>query len=105
MGAKIEGAGTSTIRVQGVSRLHGAKHRIIPDRIEAGTFIIAAALTGGDLVVSGCESQHVTALLQKLEENGVKCRITAHDTIRVMSDGGLRPSDVSTEEYPGFPTD
>src|SRR5438067_3049069 len=105
MGAKIEGAGTSTIRIRGVERLRGAKHRIIPDRIETGTFIIAAALTGGDLVVSGCEPQHVTALLQKLEENGVKCRTTAPDTVRVMSDSGLRSSDVITEEYPGFPTD
>src|SRR5438105_5118460 len=105
MGAKIEGAGTSTIRVKGVERLRGAKHRIIPDRIETGTFIIAAALTGGDLVVSGCEPQHVTALLQKLEESGVKCRTTAPDTVRVMSDGGLRSGDVTTEEYPGFPTD
>src|SRR5437763_12286259 len=77
MGAKIEGAGTSTIRICGVERLRGAKHRIIPDRIEAGTFIIAAALTGGDLVVSGCDPQHLTVLLQKLEENGVKCRTTA----------------------------
>src|SRR5437763_1425518 len=105
MGAKIEGAGSATIRIRGVERLRGAKHRIIPDRIEAGTFIIAAALTGGDLVVSGCEPQHVTALLQKLEENGVKCRLTAPDTVRVMADGGLRSSDVTTEEYPGFPTD
>jgi len=105
MGAKIEGAGTSTIRIRGVERLRGAKHRIIPDRIETGTFIIAAALTGGDLVVSGCEPQHVTALLQKLEESGVKCRTTAPDTVRVMSDGGLRSGDVTTEEYPGFPTD
>src|SRR5437763_422952 len=77
MGAKIEGAGTSTIRVKGVSKLNGARHRICPDRIEAGTFILAAALTGGDLVVSGCDPQHVTVLLQKLEENGVKCRTTA----------------------------
>ena len=67
MGAHIEGAGTSTIRVKGVSKLHGAKHRIIPDRIEAGTFIIAGALTGGDLNVAGCDPRHFMALLQKLE--------------------------------------
>ncbi len=68
MGAQIEGAGTHMIRVRGVERLHGARHRIIPDRIEAGTFIVAAALTGGDLAVSGCAPHHVAALLQKLED-------------------------------------
>src|SRR5271156_857938 len=67
MGAKIEGAGTSTIRVQGVSNLHGARHKIIPDRIETGTFIIAAALTGGDLIVDNCDPSHISALLAKLE--------------------------------------
>jgi UDP-N-acetylglucosamine 1-carboxyvinyltransferase len=104
MGAKIEGAGTATIRVKGVSKLHGAKHRIIPDRIEAGTFIIAGALTGGDLHVAGCEPRHLGALLRKLEEVGVK---TAHTTeaVRVMGDGPLKPADMYTEEYPGFPTD
>ncbi len=72
MGARIEGAGTHTIRVLGVERLHGARHRIIPDRIEAGTFIIAAALAGGDLTVAGCDPQHLAALLSKLEECGVQ---------------------------------
>src|SRR3569833_4551555 len=69
MGAKIEGAGTSVIRIQGVDKLHGARHRIIPDRIEAATFIIAGALTGGDLLVSGCDPKHQGALLDKLEES------------------------------------
>src|SRR5207344_671806 len=68
MGAQVEGAGTSTIRIQGVSKLHGAKHRIIPDRIEAGTFIIAGAMTGGDLNVAGCDPAHLTAILQKISE-------------------------------------
>jgi len=104
MGARIEGAGTSTIRVKGVSKLHGAKHRIIPDRIEAGTFIIAGALTGGDLNVSGCEPKHLTELLQKLEETGVKTAVAA-DSIRVMGDNSLKAADITTEEYPGFPTD
>jgi UDP-N-acetylglucosamine 1-carboxyvinyltransferase len=104
MGAKIEGAGTSTIRIKGVSKLQGAKHRIIPDRIEAGTFIIAGALTGGDLNVAGCDPSHVTALLQKLEETGVKTSVTA-DSIRVMGDNALKAADINTEEYPGFPTD
>src|SRR5579884_385936 len=74
MGAKIQGAGTSTIRVKGVEKLGGAKHRIIPDRIEAGTFIIAGALTGGDLIVAGCDPKHLGALFRKLEEAGVKIR-------------------------------
>jgi len=105
MGAHIEGAGTSTIKIRGVSKLRGAKHRIIPDRIEAGTFVVAGALTGGDLVVSGCEPAHLSALIQKLQEVGVKIRVTGSDTIRVQSEGDLKASDVTTEEYPGFPTD
>ena len=104
MGAKIEGAGTSTIRIQGVDKLQGAKHRIIPDRIEAGTFVIAAALTGGDLVVSNCEPRHLGALLQKLQECGVKFKAGA-DSVEVLSNGTLAAADVSTEEFPGFPTD
>jgi len=104
MGAHIEGAGTSTIHIKGVDKLHGAKHRIIPDRIEAGTFIVAGALTGGDLNVAGCEPRHLGALLQKLLEVGVR---TAHttDAVRVMGDGPLKAADMVTEEYPGFPTD
>jgi len=104
MGAHIEGAGTATIRVKGVSKLHGARHRIIPDRIEAATFIIAGALTGGDLNVAGCDPRHLGALLQKLDEAGVK---TAHnaDSVRVMGDGPVKAADIVTEEYPGFPTD
>nr|UXE46259.1 UDP-N-acetylglucosamine 1-carboxyvinyltransferase [uncultured bacterium] len=105
MGAKIEGAGTSTMNITGVGKLRGAKHRIIPDRIEASTFIIAGALSGGDLLVSGCDPHHLTALLQKLEENGVKARAITSDTVRVEGDGVLHASDVATEEYPGFPTD
>jgi UDP-N-acetylglucosamine 1-carboxyvinyltransferase len=104
MGARIEGAGTSTIRVLGVTRLHGAKHRIIPDRIEAATFIIGGALTGGDLNVAGCDPQHLSSLMQKLEETGVKTSVTA-DSVRVMGDGPMKAADISTEEYPGFPTD
>src|SRR5271167_1519322 len=104
MGAKIEGAGTATIRVKGVAKLHGAKHRIISDRIEAGTFIVAAALTGGDLNVSGCDPAHLTAILQKLEETGVRTVVKA-DSVRVMGDQPLAAADMNTEEYPGFPTD
>ena len=104
MGAHIEGAGTATIRVKGVSKLHGARHRIIPDRIEAATFIIAGALTGGDLNVTGCDPRHLGALLQKLEEAGVKTAHTA-ESVRVMGDAPLKAADIVTEEYPGFPTD
>ena len=104
MGARIAGAGTHTIRVQGVEKLHGARHRIIPDRIEAGTFIVAAALTGGDLMVAGCEPSHLGALLQKLEECGVTLRING-EAVRVMSDRPLKAADINTEEFPGFPTD
>jgi len=105
MGAKIEGAGDSTIRIRGVARLRGAKHRIIPDRIEAGTFLVAGALTGSDLVVAGCEPHHMTAVVQKLEEAGARITAIAPDSLRVMSHGNLKAADVGTEEYPGFPTD
>jgi UDP-N-acetylglucosamine 1-carboxyvinyltransferase len=107
MGAKIEGAGTSTIRVKGVSKLHGARHKINPDRIEAGTFLIAGAITGGDLNVDCCNPTHLAALLSKLEACGVKLDI-GKDHIRVRSEGargGLSAADITTEEYPGFPTD
>jgi UDP-N-acetylglucosamine 1-carboxyvinyltransferase len=104
MGAKIEGAGTPTIRVKGVSKLKGAKHRIIPDRIEAGTFLIAGALTGGDLNIAGCDPAHLDAVLSKLKEVGVKIKSTA-DCVRVMGDNPFSAADITTEEFPGFPTD
>ena len=105
MGAKIEGAGTSTVRIQGVERLHGAEHTIIPDRIEAGTFVIAGAITGGDVAVGGCEPKHLDALVSKLQQVGV--RVTQSDvcTLQVKADGGLQSVDMTTEEYPGFATD
>src|SRR5579863_5380906 len=87
MGAKIEGAGTSTIRVQGVTRLRGAKHRINPDRIEAGTFLIAGAITKGDLIVANCNPAHLTALIGKLQECGVRVEVIAKDQIRVRGEG------------------
>jgi UDP-N-acetylglucosamine 1-carboxyvinyltransferase len=105
MGAKIHGAGTSTIRVEGVSRLHGAHYRINPDRIEAGTFLVAGAITGGDLIVANCNPAHLSAVIDKLEEAGVRVDILGPDAVRVRSDGKLRAADISTEEYPGFPTD
>src|ERR1700694_3815236 len=104
MGAKIEGAGTSTIRVKGVTKLHGARHRIIPDRIEAGTFIIAAALTAGDLNITRCDPQHLASLMAKLPEVGVKTRQNS-DSVGVMVYNPLTACDMITEEYPGSHTD
>ena len=104
MGAKIEGAGTSRITVQGVAKLHGARHRINPDRIEAGTFLLAGAITGGDLNVDCCDPSHLGSLISKLEQCGVKIDV-GKDNIRVRSGGQLKAVDISTEEYPGFPTD
>ena len=104
MGAQIEGAGTSTIRIKGVAKLHGARHRINPDRIEAGTFLIAGAITGGDLNIDCCNPEHLGALLGKLEQCGVKLDI-GKENVRVHSGGKLQAVDISTEEYPGFPTD
>jgi UDP-N-acetylglucosamine 1-carboxyvinyltransferase len=104
MGAKIEGAGTSTIKIKGVARLHGARHRINPDRIEAGTYLIAGAITGGDLNIDCCNPEHLGALLSKLEECGVKLEI-GKENVRVHSGSALKAADITTEEYPGFPTD
>jgi len=104
MGASIDGAGTSRILIRGVDRLHGAEHAIIPDRIEAGTFLIAGAITGGDLVVTHCEPAHQTALISKLREAGAEVTDAGPGALRVRSDG-LKSVDVITEEYPGFATD
>jgi UDP-N-acetylglucosamine 1-carboxyvinyltransferase len=104
MGAKIQGAGTPTIRVKGVSKLKGTKHRIIPDRIEAGTFLIAGALTGGDLNITACDPAHLDAILVKLKQTGVKTKSNS-DSVRVMGDNPFTASDLVTEEFPGFPTD
>ena len=105
MGANITGAGTATITVKGVTSLHGARYRINPDRIEAGTFLIAGAITGGDLIVANCNPGHLGAVIARLEEAGVRIDRLGPDSLRVRSDGKLRAVDISTEEYPGFPTD
>jgi UDP-N-acetylglucosamine 1-carboxyvinyltransferase len=105
MGARIEGAGTPTIRIRGVERLHGTTHRVIPDRIEAGTFLAAAALTGGELRLAGCAPQHLQALLDKLASCGVDFRIEDDGRLWMRAPRALRAADVTTEEYPGFPTD
>lgn len=104
MGARIEGVGTATLRIQGVERLHSARHRINPDRIETGTFLVAAAITGGDLTLTGCNPGLLSTVIQKLQECGVECD-PGEDSIRVRSREPLRAADISTEEYPGFPTD
>lgn len=105
MGAKIEGAGTSIIKIHGVERLHGAEHAIIPDRIEAGTFLLAAAITKGDAVVTGCNPEHVAALTVKMNQAGVDVEHVNCDALRVRTSGKLRAVDITTEEYPGFATD
>jgi UDP-N-acetylglucosamine 1-carboxyvinyltransferase len=105
MGACIEGAGTSTIKVQGVTTLHGATYRINPDRIEAGTFLVAGALASGDLTVADCNPDHLRAVIAKLEEAGATIDFPTAAAVRVLSNGQLKAADISTEEYPGFPTD
>jgi UDP-N-acetylglucosamine 1-carboxyvinyltransferase len=105
MGAKIEGAGTSTIRVQGVSKLHGATHTVIPDRIEAGTFLVAAAITGGELTLTNCEPKHQDAVVKKLVGCGVEIRQVDASTLHVRAGKKLIAADMRTEEYPGFATD
>jgi UDP-N-acetylglucosamine 1-carboxyvinyltransferase len=105
MGASITGAGTPTIRIRGVRRLGGAEHTIIPDRIEAGTFLAAGAITRGDLLVTGCVPEHLTALILKLRQAGADVSQPAPDCLRVRAAGKLVSADVTTEEYPGFATD
>jgi len=105
MGAQIEGAGTSIIRIQGVERLHGAEHTIIPDRIETGTFLIAGAISGGDVAVTGCNPEHAGALVAKLQQAGAEVTQPDAATLRVRGGGRLRSVDMTTEEYPGFATD
>ena len=105
MGASIEGAGTSTIRVRGVEKLHGTEHTIIADRIEAGTFLIAGAITRGDLLVKGCVPEHLRALMARLQQAGVDVEESAPDALQVRLKGKLKSVDITTEEHPGFATD
>jgi UDP-N-acetylglucosamine 1-carboxyvinyltransferase len=105
MGAEIQGDETSTLRVHGVPKLHGASHVVIPDRIEAGTFLIAGAITGGELTVTDCNPGHLGAVLAKLETDGVPVERLDQSTLRVCAEKKLVGSDVTTEEYPGFATD
>jgi UDP-N-acetylglucosamine 1-carboxyvinyltransferase len=105
MGARIDGAGTSTIRVAGVSKLHGAEHTIIADRIEAGTFLIAGAMTRGDLVISDCVPEHLDALVSKMRQAGAEVCCLHPGALRVRAKGRLDATDITTEEFPGFATD
>ena len=105
MGARIEGAGTPFVRVQGVPRLGGARFRPIPDRIEAGTFMLAAAATRGDVTLRGVRPDHLSAVRDKLAEAGVRIVDVARDALRVDATGELTSVDVTAVEYPGMPTD
>lgn len=104
MGGNVRGAGTGTIRIEGVDSLHGAKHLIIPDRIEAGTFMVAAAITKGNVLVKGAVPEHLTSLIAKMEEMGVTI-IEEEEGIRVIGPETLKAVDIKTMPHPGFPTD
>lgn len=104
MGARIKGAGTKIIRVEGVPRLYGTVHTVIPDRIEAGSFLAAAAITGGDVLVDNVICDHLKPVTAKLREAGVRVEEN-ENSIRVSSDRVLQPVDIKTMPYPGFPTD
>jgi UDP-N-acetylglucosamine 1-carboxyvinyltransferase len=105
MGAQICGDGTSTLRIRGVKELHGTEHTVIPDRIEAGTFLVAGAITGGDLTINNCLAGHLGAVIAKLEQTGARIDIVDATTIRVRGARKLVGADANTEEYPGFATD
>ncbi|GAB6890943.1 UDP-N-acetylglucosamine 1-carboxyvinyltransferase [Geobacillus stearothermophilus] len=104
MGAKVRGAGTGTIRIEGVDELVGTSHTVIPDRIEAGTFMVAAAITGGNVLVQGAVPEHLSSLIAKLEEMGVTI-IEEENGVRVIGPETLKAVDIKTMPYPGFPTD
>lgn len=105
MGASIEGDGTSILRIRGVEELHGTEHSVIPDRIEAGTFLVAGAITGGDLTITNCEPEHQGAVIAKLQAAGVCIETVNKTTLRVRAGKKLVAADMTTEEYPGFATD
>lgn len=104
MGARVHGAGTEIVRIQGVDFLHGCEHELMPDRIEAGTFMIASAITNGDVIVENAIPAHNASLIAKLEEMGVTV-IEQRDGIRVLGTAVLLPTNIRTMPYPGFPTD
>lgn len=104
MGAKVRGAGTGTIRIEGVEKLVGAEHAVIPDRIEAGTFMVAAAITGGNVLIENAVSEHLRPLIAKMEEMGVEITEEGHG-LRIVGPETLKPVDLKTMPHPGFPTD
>lgn len=104
MGAHIEGAGTDVITIEGVETLHPVEHTIMPDRIEAGTYMIAAGITEGDITLSNCNPNHLHALIEKLEEIGLRITVN-NEAIRVVGNSSIKSADVKTLPYPGFPTD
>jgi UDP-N-acetylglucosamine 1-carboxyvinyltransferase len=105
MGARIEGDGTKTIVIRGVEELHGCHHRIIPDRIEAGTFAAAAAITRGQVEIADCRPDQMTATLEQLERSGALIESVGRDAVRVSGADPIRSADVTTYPYPGFATD
>jgi len=105
MGADIRGDDSSTLHICGVEKLHGAHHAVIPDRIEAGTFLVAGAITGGDLTITNCAPAHLGAVMAKLEKAGAPIETLDATTLRVRGAKTLAAADVTTEEYPGFATD
>src|SRR6266851_4417693 len=104
MGAQIDGVGTHVIEIEGVERLHGAEHSVIPDRIEAGSLMVAAAVTGGDVIVRGAPIEHLEAVIAKLRETGATVE-PVEGGLRVARGAALRPVELRTLPYPGFPTD
>jgi UDP-N-acetylglucosamine 1-carboxyvinyltransferase len=104
MGAQIEGAGTNTIRVHGVDRLHGATHAVLPDRIETGTYLAACAIAGGDIEICACRPDTLRGVIEKFREVGVRME-EGPDNLRVRAPRVVRPADIATQPYPGFPTD
>jgi UDP-N-acetylglucosamine 1-carboxyvinyltransferase len=105
MGAKISGDGSSTIHIQGVEKLHGAEHTIIPDRIETGTFLVAGAISAGEVQIRACRADHLSAVIEKLEEAGVVVERQSPSQLKVTVPNGLKSRGVTTVEYPGFATD
>lgn len=104
MGAKISGAGTTRIEIEGVKELHGTEHTVIPDRIEAGTFLVAGAMMGGDVTLRRVNAEHLGSVIEAVRNSGYTVETTA-DTVRVLGNGSPKPLELVTEPYPGFPTD